>query len=115
MDVLQENAEKIFLEKSGGTKINERELAKAHNAALAELRKIGGEELASASRRGAPPGAAAERHQIPFTSWLFPGHSGVRFREGIQIPAPAGPNVQVPDWLSGYTGQRLAEQIGQIK
>ncbi len=124
LEMIKENADKIFQQGSTGPKINAGELARAHNMAAAEMEKVGADELGAAARRGAPIGGGDTKTKIP-GSGLFFGGSGMRGRvsEGpIGIPNYAGQpgaGSAASPYVSGPIGQmtinRLIEALKQLE
>jgi len=124
LDVLKDNADKIFQQSATKPTINTGALARAHNMAAAELNRVGGGELGAASRRGADIGAGDVSMKIPGTG-LFFGGSGVRGRlseAGLTIPNYAGqPSAgsAASPFVSGPIGQitlnRLIEELKKLE
>lgn len=123
LDVLKDNADKIFQQSATKPVINTGALARAHNMAAAELERAGAGELGAAARRGADIGAGDVSMKIPGTGIFF-GGSGVRGRlseGGLSIPSYAGQPAGSPvsPYVSGTIGQmtinRLIDELEKLK
>jgi len=117
MEPLQDSSQKIFQQGTTGPNINTAELARAHNDALAALRGIDAEDLATVSRRGALPGGGDVSMKIPGTGLFFGGPGELRGRLSeprLSVPLYAGQQgtgLNIPPGVSALTAQRIMDMI----
>lgn len=119
LGIVKDEQDKIFPQGTTGAAVDVPALSRAHNMRLAELRDIGAEDLAAATRRGAPPGAGDVPMKVPGAGIFFGNVQGVRGRvsqPGLRFPLYAGESgQQISPFLSGATGQRILDLIRQYR